>query len=403
MAASALSGIRVLEYGQLLAAPYCGKLLADLGAEVVKIEPPLVGDQARHRGPFLHDVPHPETSALFLYLNANKRSVTLNPALASGQELFRKLAVDVHILVEDTRPGTLDAWGLGYARLREVNPGLVMTSITPFGQRGPYSQYKAYPLNIAHATGEASLMPAGQPFDGSRPPVRVGQWVASLDGGTGAAIATLAALYARLLTGRGAHIDISVQEQGMSLIRRELTSHFWEGWNESRKERGPRPGSLIRCKDGHVMLFLLHQHHYRHMTELMGKPDWASDERFSTPASRVKHAEALNELVSAWAQHYPRREVYERAQKAGVPAGIVRDVRDLLEWPQYAARGSFQDLEHPVAGRVRQLLPPYRHSATPAALQRAAPLLGQDNEEVYVRRLGVARSDLARLHAGGVI
>ena len=403
MTTGALEGIRVLEYGHLLAAPYCAKLLADLGADVTKVEAPGAGDEARTYGPFPNDTPHPEKSALFLYLNSNKRSVTLNLAHSSAPDLFRRLAADVHVLIEDTLPGTLDACGLGYADLSKANPGLVMTAITPFGQYGPRSRHKAYPLNVAHSTGEASLLPAGQPFDPSRPPVRVGQWAASFDAGLSAAIATLAAVFSALITGRGAHIDISVQEQGMAFVRRELVSHFWENWDESRKERGPRPGSLIRCKDGHVMIFLLHQHHFKQMLEAMGSPDWGSDERFATADTRVKNVGVLNELVSAWAQDHTRDDVYQRAQNAGVPAGIVRKVNDLLEWPQYQARGAIQNRKHPVAGDVPNLLPPYRFSATPPVLRRAAPLLGEDNEDVYVRRLGLAPGELKRLIIGGVV
>ncbi len=403
MTNGALEGIRVLEYGHLLAAPYCAKLLVDLGADVIKVEAPGAGDEARTYGPFPNDIPHPEKSALFLYLNSNKRSVTLNLAHSSALDLFRRLVADVHVLIEDALPGTLDARGLGYADLCKVNPGLVMTAITPFGQCGPHSKYKAYPLNVAHSTGEASLLPAGQPFDPSRPPVRVGQWAASFDAGMSAAIATLAAVFSSLITGRGTHIDISIQEQGMAFIRRELASHFWEDWDESRKERGPRPGSLIRCKDGYVMIFLLHQHHFKQMTDAMASPDLVSDERFSTADTRVKNVRALNELVSAWAQDYTRDEVYKRAQNAGVPAGIVRQVKDLLVWSQYEARGVIQHKKHSIAGQVPNLLPPYRFSATPPLLRRVAPLLGQDNEDVYLRRLGLSRSELDRLQAGGIV
>jgi crotonobetainyl-CoA:carnitine CoA-transferase CaiB-like acyl-CoA transferase len=214
MAETALDGLKVLEYCQMISGPYCGKLLADLGAEVIKVEEPSVGDVARTRGPFPGDVTHPEKSGLFLYLNTNKLGITLNLGTASGRELFRRLAEQADVLLEDRPPGEMAKLGLDYASLSAINPRLIVTSITPFGQTGPYRDYKSYHLNLYHASGHSSFFYVAPRERRKEALVVAGGEVGDYDGGLSAAVATLAALFARLATGQGQHIDISLAGHG---------------------------------------------------------------------------------------------------------------------------------------------------------------------------------------------
>ncbi|MDO8532304.1 MAG: CoA transferase, partial [Dehalococcoidia bacterium] len=201
---AALPGVRVLEYGRLVAAPYAGKLLADLGADVIKVEDPC-GDPARRYGPFPEDRPHPEHSGLFMYLNTNKRGVTLTMESAEGRRLFAELADQSDLLIEDAPPGHMASWGLDYATLHERNPRLVVISITPFGQTGPYAHYKAHALTTFHASGEGMLLPNGADYM-ARPPVTIPGFAHDYDCGMAAAVAGLAALYHARATGHGQHV-----------------------------------------------------------------------------------------------------------------------------------------------------------------------------------------------------
>jgi len=235
MSESALTGVKVLEYCELVSGPYCGKLLADLGAEVVKIEKPKVGDEARERGPFLNDIPHPERSGLFLYLNTSKLGITLDPETPIGKKIFTELVKDSDVLIEDTAPGTMELLELGYDILREINPSLIMTSVTPYGQTGPYRRYKAHHLNIYHMSGQSHFS-----FDGKRrpdkPPAKGGGYVGDYDAGLSGAVATLAALYKRNLGSIGQHIDVSRQEALISLDRVDIGTFANDA--EAKRRRG---------------------------------------------------------------------------------------------------------------------------------------------------------------------
>ena len=251
MTGHALGHIRILDCSQFVAGPYCAKLLADLGAEVIKVEPP-GGDVARRRGPFWHDVPSAETSGLFLYLNTGKLGVTLDLGKASGRDILRRLAGEAGILVEDFPPGTLEGWGLGYESLCQNNHSLIMTSITPFGQSGPYCDYKAYYLNSFHSGGEGYLTPGWAPEFIERPPLRVGNYVGEYVSGLSAAVATLSALYRQRATGVGQHIDISKQEALIALNPSELNMYPNYGLVASRASRVLRFGGLLPCRDGYI-------------------------------------------------------------------------------------------------------------------------------------------------------
>lgn len=402
--AKALAGARVLEYCQLVAGPYCTKLLADLGAEVIKVEKPGVGDESRKRAPFLNDSPHPERSGLFLYLNTNKLGITLNIESPTGKKIFVELAKESDVLVEDTPPQTMNKLGLDYQSLKAINPKLIMTSITPFGQTGPYSSYKAYHLNTFHSGGEGYLTPA---WMGTgylhRPPLNKGKYVGEYESGISAAVATLGALYRQRLSGLGQSIDVSKQQALIALNPRELACYPNEGWLASRATRTLRFGGIIPCKDGYMELDLYEEHEWQGLVSLMGNPEWTKDERFKDRLSRAKHGHELNQLVGEWMKHHSKEEIYHKGQALGCPVAPYNTTKEVLDSEQMGARGFFVEIEHPETGKSKCPSAPYKFSKTPWKAGRPAPFLGQHNEEVYCQRLGYSKQELIQLREAGVI
>jgi len=408
MAGKALQGVKVIELAKLVAGPYCAKLLADLGAEVVKIEEPLVGDEARKRGPFLNDVPHPERSGLFLYLNTNKLGITLNIKTETGRQIFKQLADWADILIEDNPPGVMAGLGLDYEKLRMTNPRLIMASITPFGQTGPYRDYKAYPLNTFHAGGEPFMM-LQMSSTPDRPPVKGPGLIGEYDCGLSAAAAILCALYARGMTGSGQYIDISKQESAIALER--LENVFYA--NRKKKETeamitaaaqgAGMVGGLMRCKDGYVVLAAMQENQWQGLLDLMGNPAWAQDEKFQGEYNRSLNAREATSLVQQWMSDRTMEEVFRGGQARGVPVGAVNSPQDLVNSPQLRFRGFFVEIEHPETGRIEYPGTPYHFSQTPWAVERPAPLLGQHNEEIYCALLGYTREDIVRMRENGVI
>jgi crotonobetainyl-CoA:carnitine CoA-transferase CaiB-like acyl-CoA transferase len=394
----ALSGISVLELGRMVAAPYAAKLLGDLGADVVKIEDPGLGDPARRRGPFPNQVPHPERSGLFLYLNTSKRSITLSLESAAGRRIFRELVAAADVLIEDYTPGELDRLGLGYEELSALNPRLIVTSITPFGQTGPYRHYRSHHLNLYHGSGHSTAIHAPEDAP-TRAPARAGGYLGEYDGGLTAALGTLAAVLSRATTGRGQHIDVSNQEAMMCLERVDI--------GRLLNDPDPKPwrgsvGGLLKTKDGYLMITPIQNHQWEGFVRVMGNPDWARSDTTKNEVARRENREKIQPQVDEWAAAQTRDEIYHRTQAEGAPSGPVRSVAEVTEWAQARARGFFVEIDHAEAGRQTYPSAPYAFSKTPWAAT-PAPLLGQHNEEVYCDFLGYAREDLARLSAGGVI
>jgi crotonobetainyl-CoA:carnitine CoA-transferase CaiB-like acyl-CoA transferase len=397
MADAALTGLSVLELGRRVAAPYCAKLLADLGADVVKVEAPGVGDPARRRGPFPDDLPDPERSGLFLFLNTSKRSITLDLETQGGRRILRELIPDVDILIEDYAPGELERLGLDYPQLAERNPRLIVTSVTPFGQTGPYRGYRSHHLNLYHAGGHTSPFYVPE-TDEERAPPKAGGYLGEYDGGLTAAVGTMAAVIARAASGRGQHVDVSKQEAMMCLERVEI------GRLSNDPDPPPRRsiGALTRAKDGYVMLTPLEFHQWQGLIRAMGNPEWAKADWCQDNLERMQHADEIKQRIDEWAKELTRDEIYQRAQAEGTPAGPVRNVAEVRNWEQTTAREFFVELEHEEAGTLSYPTAPYRFSRTPWS-GSAAPLLGQHNEEVYCDHLGYSRRELARLAASGVV
>jgi crotonobetainyl-CoA:carnitine CoA-transferase CaiB-like acyl-CoA transferase len=402
MGKRALETTKVLEFASFVSGPYCSKLLADLGAEVIKIEEPNVGDEARRRGPFPEDTPHLEKSGLFLYLNTNKKGITLNPHSITGKKIFLELLKWADIFIEDKPPKEMEELGFSYPSLREINSGLIMTSITPFGQTGPYRDFKAYNLNVIQAAGGGYLTPPGSP-NLERQPLKGGGLFDDYTAGLSAAIATLAAFYYRAKTGLGQHIDVSKQEAEMAYDRVEVDLYPNANTIASRLIGRSTGTELIRCKNGYVMPMAVVDNQWQNLREFMGNPKWAEDEKFSKFSGRRKHTAELGRRMGEEMKNATKEEIYHGGQAKGVPSAMVCSAADVANCPQYKARRFFVEMKHPEAGNVLFPRGPYVFSQTPWSLQYPAPLLGQHNEEVYCGLLGYTQKDLLEMRRAGVI
>jgi CoA:oxalate CoA-transferase len=398
----ALSHLKVLELCNLVCGPYCTKLLADLGAEVIKIEQPGVGDKARQRGPFPNDIPHPEQSGLFLYLNTNKSSITLDIKTSKGRDILKQLIKQADIFVEDNPPRILKELGLTYQKLEKINPHLVMTSITPFGQAGPYRDYKAHEMNLYHAGGEGYLLPIQSP-DLTREPVKAGGLVGDCICGLSSAIATLAAAYSMKETGAGQYIDVSKQDALMSMVQLDIAMYVNNGIVRDRLRRPILTPIPIECQDGYIMISVLSDREWRDLVKLMGNPQWAQDERFNKWLNRHLYADEINPRIREWAKTQKKEELFSKLQANAIVGVPVNTSEDLIKSPQLECRAFFAEVNHPSAGKLKYPTVPYKLSKTPAKIERSAPLLGEHNEAIYCGRLGYSEEELAKLKKSGVI
>jgi crotonobetainyl-CoA:carnitine CoA-transferase CaiB-like acyl-CoA transferase len=403
MSERALSGIKVLEFSEFISGPYCGKLLANMGAEVIKVERPGAGDKARSWGPFPQDLPHPEKSGLFLFLNTEKLGITLNPETALGLKIFKELAKWADILVESFPRREMARLGLSYEILKKVNPRLIVTSITAFGQSGPFSEYQGCDLVNSHASSEAFGNPSEGVEDVNKyAPLKGPAHGADFMSGLTASVCSMSAVISRQVSGTGQHIDLSEQEALASVGRQELAFYAVEGSVPTRqKGRKRRGGILYPCKDGYVCIWI--GPHYQKIVDMLGNPDWSKEEIFINPQTRQKYMEEFNTFVALWTKEQTMKEVDDLSIKYEVPCSPVRSVKDLVSDEQLAFRNYWVDLEHPEAGKLRYPGAPYKLSATPWKAERAAPLLGEHNEQVYCQRLGYSRQDLVKMRQAGII
>ncbi len=380
MSPTALGGLRVIECGEQVAAAYAGKLLADLGAEVIKVEPP-AGDPARHRGPYPGGIPDPERSGFFLYLNTNKRGIVLDPSTAADRTALTALARHADLLVHDVPPAAMAAHGLVYEELAAVNPRLVMTSITPYGLHGPKRDWAATDLTLWNAGGIAYLN-GGGPEAEDLPPLKPFGQQAAYQGGVNAALAALGALLARRRTGRGQHVVISIQQALAAIL--ELTFEYWpyQGLIASRLGRKPiQPLDFLECRDGWVFICCVEEHQWQEFVRMIGSPEWAGLELFADRLSRGANWDALKLFLQEWAGEHAVMDVYTAAQRRRIPFAPVSTMGDLLASPHLKARGFFAVLD---AGGTPVTVPgaPYRLSATPWAIRRPAPRLGEHTAEI---------------------
>jgi crotonobetainyl-CoA:carnitine CoA-transferase CaiB-like acyl-CoA transferase len=402
--AGPLSHIRVLDLSRVLAGPWAGQNLADLGAEVIKIERPGLGDDSRAFGPpWVKDREGKDTrdSAYFTSANRGKKSVTVNLALAEGQALARELALACDVLIENYKYGDLARYGLGYEQLRELNPRLVYCSVTGFGHTGPYRERPGYDFMIQGMGGMMSV--TGEP-DGT--PQRAGVPIADIITGMYASIAICAALAHREHSGRGQHLDLALLDSQIALLAYQNTNYFATGVPPARiGNLHPNivPYQPFRASDGELILACGNDNLYRKFCEAAGCPELARDARFATNGKRVENRAELARLLGDVFSKRTKREWLEVLQAAGVPNGPINDVAQVFEEPQVKARGVRIELEHAAAGRLSMVASPMRFSGTPIEYQSAPPVLGQHTAEVLRELLGKKDADIARLRDGGVI
>jgi len=394
---ASLSGLKVLDLSRILAGPYATQMLADLGAEVWKVESPW-GDDTRRWGPPFRE----GESAYFLSTNRGKKSLAVNLKDPRGQEIIRRLAAEADVLVENFKAGDLARYGLDYESLAAVNPRLVYASITGFGQNGPRAHEPGYDAALQGITGIMSI--TGEP-DGA--PVKIGvAWIDVLTGLT-AAVGILAALREREVSGQGQHLDLALFDVGVAALVNQAQAYLMSGVVPQRMGSAhPQivPYQAFAAADKWFILAVGNDGQYQRLTEAIGRPDLWEDGRFKTNAGRVKHRRELVPLLDEIFRSRPRSEWLEVLHQAGVPVTPVNDVGEALADPQAEARGLLWWLEHPKLGQVPLLASPLQHmNRTPAQPAAPPPLLGQQTREVLAEALGMSEDEVRSLVEAGVL
>ena len=404
----ALGHIRVLDLTRVLAGPWCSQNLADLGADVIKIERPGCGDDTRAWGPpYLKDADGNNTTEAAYYLAANrgKRSVTVDIASPEGQALVRELAAHADVVLENFKVGHLKRYGLDYDSLKAVKPDLVYCSITGFGQDGPYAHRAGYDFliqgmgGLMSITGERDDLPGGGPQ-------KAGVAITDLMTGMYATVAVLAALTHRDRTGEGQRIDMALLDVQVAMLANMASNFHTSGkppkrWGNAHANIVPY--QTFACADGHIIVATGNDGQYQKFVEAGGRADLAADPRFATNPLRVKNRDVLVPLLDQMVAQRTRDEWIAQLEAVGVPCGPINDIGEVFENPQVKAREVAIDMPHPSAGKVTLVRSPMKLSATPASSDKPPPLLGQHTDEVLREVLGRSDDDIAALRAKGVL
>ncbi len=401
--AGPLAGLRVIECGEGTSAAYAAKLLGDLGAETLKIEHSEQGDVTRTRGPFPGNTPDPETSALFLYLNANKRGAAIDLTHPRGREALTRLVGEADLLIHNVPPARMPALGLVFDDLHRRNAALIMTSISPFGATGPNRDFKAEELTSSNAGGWAWIV---DPDVGDRnlPPLKSFGDQCNYQAGLNAAVASLGALLARDLHGAaGQHIDVSVQECVMTFLEMNFIHYSYGGRVATRYgSRVLHPWSMLRASDGLVFMVCVEEDQWSRFVEWMNAPEWASLEVFADRFLRAENWDALKPFIEEWTAERTVDEIFQGGLRRRIPVAPVSMMSDLLTDQHLRERDFFVKLAHPRAGTLEYAGAPWKLSATPWELRTPAPLLGQHTEEILAAA-GYGRGEIDKLADEGVI
>ena len=393
-----LKDIRVVEMGQLLAGPFCGQLLADFGAEVIKIEPPGVGDPMREWG---QEKSHGK-SLWFPVVARNKKSVTLNLRTPEGQALARELIATADILVENFRPGTMERWGLDYAALSALNPGLIMVRVTGYGQTGPYAHRAGFGA-IGEAMGGLRYVVGTPDASPSRMGISIGDSLAALY----AALGALMALHARSTSGRGQVVDSAIYEAVMAMMESLITEYQQAGYVRERTGAilpNIAPSNVYPTRDGQMLLIAANQDTvFRRLCAAMGTPALAEDARYKTHTARGERQAELDAVISQWTLTQDVTPLERLMEDSGVPAGRIYRAPEMLADPHMSAREAIVTIHHPELGELKMQNVAPRLSGTPGAVRRPSPTLGQHTEEVLGTILGVDPARLAALRAEQII
>ncbi|SPO69980.1 CaiB/BaiF CoA-transferase family protein [Pseudomonas sp. JV241A] len=404
----ALSHLRVLDLSRVLAGPWSGQILADLGAEVIKVERPGSGDDTRAWGPpFLKDAYGENTSeaAYYLAANRNKRSLTIDFTQPEGQRLVRELAAKSDVLIENFKVGGLAAYGLDYESLKAINPRLVYCSVTGFGQTGPYAKRAGYDFMIQGLGGLMSLTGRPEGEEGAGP-VKVGVALTDILTGLYSAVAILAALAHRDRDGGGQHIDMALLDVQVACLANQAMNYLTTG-TPPRRLGNAHPNIVpyqdFPTADGDFILTVGNDGQFRKFAEVAGQPQWADDPRFTTNKQRVANRAELIPLIRQATVFKTTAEWVAQLERAGVPCGPINDLAQMFADPQVKARGLAIEMPHPLAGQVPQVASPIRLSETPVEYRHAPPLLGEHTEQILGEVLGLAASEIERLRVAKVV
>lgn len=405
---SSLSHIRVLDLSRVLAGPWCSQHLADLGAEVIKIERPGSGDETRAWGPpYLKDANGNDTSEAGYYLSCNrgKKSLTLDISTKDGQDIVRKLVANSDVVLENYKVGQLKKYGLGYDELSALNPKIVYCSITGFGQTGPWCHRPGYDFiiqglgGLMSITGERDDLPGGGPQ-------KVGVAVTDLMTGMYSTIAVLAALTYRERTGVGQYIDMALLDVSVAMLANMNMNYLTSGqvpqrWGNAHPNVVPY--QVFACNDGHIIVAVGNDSQFRKFCEVLGAADLGNDERFASNSNRIRNRTELVPLLEPLVKTRKREEWVSALEMAGVPCGPINNIDQVFENPQVKSRGIKIDIPHPLAGVVPQVASPMRFSRTPIEYHVAPPTLGQHNDYVLRELLGMDSQDVEHLRQANVI
>ena len=394
----ALDGLRVIELGSLLAGPFCGQLLADMGAEVIKIEAPGVGDPMRVWG---QEKAHGK-SLWWPIVARNKKSVTVNLRVPDGQQIVRDLVADADLLVENFRPGTMERWGLGYEQLSAVNPGLIMVRVSGQGQTGPYAKRAGYG-SIGEAMGGLRYV-CGDP---SSPPSRMGISIGDSLAATFATIGALSALHHRDRTGQGQMVDSAIYEAVLAMMESLITEYDQTGYVRERTGAilpNVAPSNVYPTGDGQMILIAANQDTvFARLAEAMGQAQLIENEHYAGHAERGRHQQELDQLISAWTSTQTAAELVEKMEQHGVPVGKIYRAPEMLEDPHFAAREAIIKLAHPEFGELAMQNVVPKLSLTPGTVRWPGPTLGQHNKEVLQGLLGLSEETLGAFREAGTI
>lgn len=399
MLEAALADLKILDLTHYIAGPHCTKLLADYGADVIKIERPAMGDGGRRLGPFPNDEPHIEKSAIFLHLNVNKRSLTLDLKHPQGLHVFKEMVKSADMVVENFAPRVMPSLGLSYSTLDAINPKIILVSISSFGQTGPYRDYKGSEI-VDYAIGGPMYVTGVA----DRPPLKLGGNVVQYLAGVHAAGAAVVASLGTSIRGYGDHVDISISEtQAGSPDRRTpmIMGHQFTGEIWKRGEGFAPP--VRPCKDGYVNIQMGVRHIDR-TAEMLGMPEIATDPRFSDPveAAKPENAGAMEEIFLGWLMERTMAEAWEAAQKARIVSGPIYTMGDILADPHLQARGYWEEIAHPDAGTLRYTGLPFKTPSEVRRPRQPAPRLGEHTDEV-LQEFGFSNSVIAELHKEMVV
>ncbi|HKV53808.1 MAG TPA: CoA transferase, partial [Candidatus Binataceae bacterium] len=384
-----------------ISAAFGAKLLADLGADVIKLEPP-GGDLARRRGPFPDGQSDPEKSGIFIYLNANKRGVVADLTRPEGRELLDHLLERADILIHNVAPSERAARGMDSAALCARFPRLIVSAISIFGDSGPYANYKGYELTAANAGGWAFLSPGASPY-GDLPPLKCFGSQSDFQGGAHAAITALAAYMHRLKSGKGQAIEVSEQETIAAMVEMNLLHYTYAGRETSRLgSRVLGPWFIADCADGQIFVLAVEEDQWKRLVELMGNPEWASDDLFKDRLSRGQNMDALKALMTEWIAGWKVQDLYRTAQEHRIPFAPINTMRSLYESEHLRGRDFFVELDQPGIGKLTLPGMPSRYGNSHWAMRRPAPRLGEHNEEVFCGELRIGKDRLAVLHQAGI-